>query len=137
MVERTVSGSDVNGSKFPSYNKDYAAEKGVSVGSVDLVLTGDMLDSFSDNYAGDMVTISVNSSNAGKAHGNITGSYGKPSGVKSKARDFFGFKNKSDVSDIVSQVNALRESDVEFSNGLTDLAELRALVNQIRLEISE
>ena len=44
IVKRTQRGRDVNNSKFKPYSKEYAAAKGVSRGSVDLTVTGDMLD---------------------------------------------------------------------------------------------
>lgn len=137
MVDRTASGRDIDGRQFPNYNPDYADKKGVSQSSVDLILSGEMLSSIDGEYPGDMVTLQMQSNQSGKAHGNITGSYGKPFGVKSKARDFFGFKSKDDLNDILQQVDAVRSQDVSFNNGLTDLAELRALVNQVRLEITD
>lgn len=43
IEERTQSGRNIQGKKFKQYSKEYAEEKGVSRGAVDLTLSGDML----------------------------------------------------------------------------------------------
>lgn len=45
IEERTLNGSDVNGEKFVKYSQEYADKKGVTRNSVDLFLTGGMLES--------------------------------------------------------------------------------------------
>lgn len=64
---------------------------------VNLTLTGDMLDSIKmlGNQEGE-ITIGIPKSDEdyGKAEGNIRGSYGKPRGSLSKARDFMSISNE-------------------------------------------
>ena len=127
IVERTASGKDVNGSKFKKYNKDYASWKGVSVNSVDLILTGDMLNGFEEGSTKDSVKIAIKSDEVGKAHGNITGSYGQPFSRPSKARDFFGFKKEDELKPILREVD--RAKDATISERI-DAAELRRAIEQ-------
>jgi hypothetical protein len=49
IVDRTVDGDDVRKRKFKKYEQEYADRKGVDVTSVDLVLSGDMLNSFDES----------------------------------------------------------------------------------------
>lgn len=116
MVRRTSEGNDVNNQKFPEYNQDYADEKGVIASSVDLILTGNMLNSFEQGDGKNSVEISIRDDQTGKAHGNITGSYGKPKGNKAKARDFFGFKDSDELKDVVSQVDLLKTEEAPRFN---------------------
>lgn len=132
MVDRTLSGKDINNKDFPSYTKEYADFKGVTRSSVDLVLSGDMLDSFVENKTNSKVEIKITENQTGKAHGNISGSYGKPKPVKSKARDFFGFKNTDDLQDVIDKVDDLKDTEQE---SIIDLAELRAAVAALSIDI--
>lgn len=120
IVQRTASGKDINYKTFASYTADYAAEKGVTRTSVDLIRTGDMLKSFEENSKQpNIVKIQIDESEVGKAHGNITGSYGKKSGNPSKARNFFGMKEDDpDLNKIVQQVK-----EMESLSNLGDLAD--------------
>ena len=126
IVERTSSGKDINGNTFKPYTKEYAAKKGVTRGSVDLILTGEMLSSFQEGSSKDSVKIAMESDVTGKAHGNITGSYGKTP-KKSRARDFFGFKNEKDLEPILAQVDSLKETQIKLGD-VSDLAQLRRIV---------
>jgi len=103
IIGRTQSGKSVTGKKFPKYNEDYAEEKGVSPGAVDLTLFGDMLLAIDASTSGSMLTLKIDDTEAAKAHGNITGSYGRSSRDDSKARDFFGLSIK-EVEQITSKV---------------------------------
>lgn len=140
MVQRTASGKDINNENFKPYTKEYAAKKGVSRNSVDLILTGDMLNSIEKDAPGDFVDIQIASNETGKAHGNITGSYGKPSGSKAKARDFFGFKNEEDLQDILTNVDAAKDREPATGSSLTsqaiDLVALRQAVREVEVEFS-
>ena len=97
IVDRTLSGKDKNGDSFagysPSYKKSLAFEiyKG-SKTKVDLKLTGEMLASMEAKASsGGVLTIQfVDSENAAKAHGHITGMSGRKGG---KVRDFFGLSD--------------------------------------------
>ena len=78
--------------KFPKYSKEYAARKGQS--AVDLVLSADMFNAMDVTNvkprAREVEIGFTDSTENAKAHGNQTGSYGKPSGDPSKARPFMG-----------------------------------------------
>lgn len=93
IIDRTQGGRDINGERFPKYTKDYADFKGVSRSDVDLTLFGEMLNSIDTQIRGSRVFISMDQDQAAKAHGNITGSYGKDSPNSEKARDFFGLRD--------------------------------------------
>jgi hypothetical protein len=136
MVNRTVEGKDVDNKKFTRYTKEYAELKGVIRTSVDLVLSGDMLDGFEESRNRNRVKISMASDETGKVHGNITGSYGKPRGNPDKARDFFGFKNERDLGKIINQVKALEETRVEEAPAF-DLAELRAAIAAVGIDFED
>jgi len=72
---------------FPAYSKEYGKK-----GTVDLTVDGDMLDSieaFNKKRTSAEIGYKSNNPQAGKAEGNITGSYGK-SPNKKKARNFLG-----------------------------------------------
>lgn len=90
-----------------------------------------MIQSFDESTTRDKVILKIDSDNTGKAHGNITGSYGKPSGDRSKARDFFGFKSKKDIEDIVEQVDAAKEE-----SGF-NLADLRAAIQALDIDFGD
>ena len=104
IVERSLAGRDKDNKKFPKYSKKYADSKNVGVNDVDLVLSGEMLESIELlNYKknGEIV-IGFDKENEelnGKAEGNITGSYGQPMPNKKKARDFLeiGSKDRSQI----------------------------------------
>lgn len=112
IVDRTQQGKNINGRKFSTtapYNKDYAEFKGVGVNDVDLTLFGEMLSSIETEISGDNVIIRMADDQAPKAHGNITGSYGRPSPDPSKARDFFGL-NPKDIDRLAKQVEVVRDT---------------------------
>ena len=94
IIGRSQKGIDINGDEFPDYSPQYADKKGVSVSEVDLTLFGEMLLGIQGDSEGSSVVLSMEKSQAGKAHGNIKGSYGQPTGDKNKARDFFGLSEK-------------------------------------------
>lgn len=142
MVDRTTSGNDINGNRFKPYSPQYAEQKGVDVNSVDLILNGDMLDGFKEGSTKNIVRIEMQSDQTEKAYGHITGMKGHPTIKKGKVRDFFGFKDKKDLDDIVSQVKSIAPTDpdapVERENlEMFDLAELRAAVQEIDLDFGD
>ena len=107
IIDRTVEGKDINSKKFIPYNQEYADRKGVIASSVDLVLSGDMLNSIeSDNSK---VRIEVDSSQTDKAYGHISGMKGHPTIKKGKKRDFFGFKSKKDIEGILNEVDSVKQ----------------------------
>tara|TARA_R110000868_G_C10972548_1_gene770430 strand:- start:20476 stop:21093 length:618 start_codon:yes stop_codon:yes gene_type:complete len=108
MVERTLSNEDVNGRAFKDYSPDYAKAKGVPVNSVDLALSGDMLNGIEDaTESTDHVKIEIANDQVGKAYGHLSGMKGHKTIKRGKKRDFFGFKNKDDLENILSQVKQI------------------------------
>lgn len=129
MIVRTASGNDVDGRNFASYSRKYAEKKGVGVSDVDLILTGDMLDSISDERQRNIVKIKVGEGfSTDKAHGHITGR------ATGKVRDFFGFNSEDDLADVISEVDSLRQEEVTIEDDTIDLAALRRAILSIGLE---
>lgn len=148
MVDRTVSGNDINGSKFKPYSPAYADYKGVDVNSVDLVLAGDMLDGFKEGSTKDIVRIEMQSDQTEKAYGHISGMKGHKTITNGKVRDFFGFKKESDIKDIIKEVKSIGDKKqpapappdepIERETvDMLDLSELRAAVNEIDLDFGD
>lgn len=105
MIERSQSGLDKDGNPFPKYTKQYAKEKGVSIGDVDLTLSSEMLNNIEllSSYPGKIIVGFERGSNENaKADGNIRGTYGRDSEDPSKARDFLGISD-SDLETILSK----------------------------------
>lgn len=110
IIERSKSGKDKKNKDFKSYSKSYMksfdfklAGKGKKP---NLTLSGEMLNSLTvlDTADGE-ITIGIpedDALNNAKAEGNITGSYGKPKGDPSKARDFMGIAAK-DLKEITDK----------------------------------
>lgn len=99
IVDRTQRGLDVSGKKFVKYSPEYrksldflnAGKKGKPV---DLTLSGDMLAALAllkDTDGKIVVGYGRDSEEAGRAEGNILGSYGGDPDPK-KARPFLGIK---------------------------------------------
>lgn len=109
IQERTSDGFDKRNkplSRKP-YTAAYAKRKGVSPGSVDLVLSGDMLgdiELLSHKRGNLLIGFKNGTESNAKADGNITGSYGRPSGDKKKARDFLGIFKK-DVKALIDAID--------------------------------
>lgn len=100
---RTADGRDKNGSRFPGYSKAYINSlafkvAGKSKGEVNLKLSGDMLavlDVLSTNPGKIKIGFDPGAPEAGRAEGNIRGTYGQASGSSSKRRDFLGIEPKA------------------------------------------
>lgn len=96
IINRSAAGLDKNNRKFKKYSKAYADMKGVNEGDVDLVLTGEMMESLQllNHRNGElMIGYDKEDDINAKAEGNITGSYGGDPNPK-KARDFLGITKK-------------------------------------------
>ena len=98
ITERTLDGKDQYGEKFAGYSKSYKNSDVFEIygkGSrVDLKLSGEMLASMQVRSAGDEITINfIDSLNASKAYGHITGMSGRKGGV---VRDFFGLSKEEE-----------------------------------------
>jgi len=130
IIIRTQDGKDWQGKSFPDYTTEYAEEKGVSVGDVDLTDFGDMLLGIESSTQGGSIVLKMDDNEVGKAHGNITGSYGQPSPNKSKARDFFGLSEK-EIGLIADQV---RETDEPAALDLASLFATNNTVTDIDIE---
>jgi hypothetical protein len=132
IINRSAAGLDKNDKKFPKYSKKYADLKGSDVNDVDLILSGEMLESLKllSDKSGE-ITIGYDKGDSelnGKAEGNILGSYGgEPN--KKKARDFLGITD-SDLEVILDAY-----SNEEDPN-LTD-EEIRQLAKEITFDILE
>lgn len=102
IVDRTLSGADVNGRPFKKYSKSYQESldfrnAGKSPGKVNLQLSGDMLAALTllEERDGKIkVGYEKGSDEEGRAEGNILGSYGGDPDPK-KARKFLGIKDKN------------------------------------------
>ena len=127
MVQRTADGKDINGSKFTQYSKEYAEKKGVSRGSVDLILSGDMLDSnVKESRQKNMLKIKV------KEGVETLKSFNHNVGDTLPTRTYFGFKDEKDLSDVISQVDSQKPRDDQpsLASRLFDLAALRRAVEE-------
>lgn len=94
IINRSAAGLDRNNKEFKNYSKNYADKKGVGVSDVDLILTGEMLDSleYVSSKPGE-ITIGYKGASdelAGKVEGNRRGTYGQDKPIPGKARDFLG-----------------------------------------------
>jgi len=111
---RSTEGFDKNGKKFPKYSTQYAKSKGVSRSDVDLVLSGEMLENLSVTKDGEgfiEIGYKDNSEYAGRAEGNILGTYGQPEPIPGKKRDFLGI----DEAELEIMADAIDEEVGEIS----------------------
>jgi hypothetical protein len=113
------------------YSKDYKKSLDFKFkrdkSKVNLELSGDMLSSIDllKNRKGEIIIgISESDPDHGKAEGNIRGSYGQPTGKRSKARDFLGIdpgeikkilakyptKQKEKIKERVAQLEAAQQA---------------------------
>lgn len=86
MTERTQSGEDINGRSFKEYSKEYAEQKGVSRGAVDMTLFGDMLAGIDGESDGPSVKLFMDDSQVPKAFNHNVGD-------TLPKRTFFGLTN--------------------------------------------
>lgn len=130
IINRSIAGYDKNNKKFPKYSKEYAEKKGVGLSDVDLLLSGEMLESIQllSDKSGELV-IGFNKSDDelnGKAEGNILGSYGGEPNSK-KARDFLGI-NDDELQTLIDAY-----SDDSFED-LTD-EQIKQLSDELAAEL--
>ena len=133
IVERTAGGDDIDGDKFEPYTKDYADKKGVARSSVDLILNGDMLQSFEPDITKNMVKIKISEGvETLKAYNHCVGD------TMPVARTFFGIKNEDELRRILGKVNKEKpgkEKQTDMEQAI-NLAELRKAIREtIDLEI--
>ena len=112
---RTLSGKDKNNRSLPKYSADYAKAKGVSRESVDLFLSGELLESMQLlSHKNGEIVIGFDKSDEqlnGKAEGNILGTYGQPKPIPGKKRDFLGI-TKQDLKSVLNEFKAQDEVDL-------------------------
>jgi hypothetical protein len=116
IIDRTKSGKDKNNRDFKGaagkYSTGYKNSFDFKLGGksksgpVNLTLSGEMLDALTvlGTSKGE-ITIGIPADddfNNKKAEGNITGSYGRPKGDSSKARDFMGM-SKAQLKEITTK----------------------------------
>jgi hypothetical protein len=109
--KRSEGGKDKDNKKFPKYSKEYTQSldfdnAGKSKNKVDLTLSGDMLialDVLSHRRGSVLIGYEKGTEENAKADGNVTGSYGQPTGNPDKARDFMGIK-QSDLDKLIRKV---------------------------------
>lgn len=101
ILSRTADGkTSVKGGRWkkklsPDYLKKKKEETGV--GYANLELSGDMLDALDTKVVSGKVRIEIAGEEAGKAEGNLLGSYGKDPDP-SKAREFMPYKRGQELS---------------------------------------
>ena len=96
--KRSEAGKDKDNNKFAKYSKEYTKSldfnnAGKSKGNVNLTLSGDMLialDVLSHKKGSILIGYKNGTEENAKADGNVRGTYGKPSPIPGKARDFMG-----------------------------------------------
>jgi hypothetical protein len=111
IIDRTESGLDKRGKRFPGYSEAYVKSldfkiAGKSKGSVDLTLSGDMLASLQllEQKPGRLrIGFEKGSEENARADGNIRGTYGASSPRKGKARDFLGITDR-ELDKLVDEV---------------------------------
>lgn len=133
IINRSVAGLDKNNKKFPAYSKKYADRKNVGVSDVDLILSGEMLESIQLlNHKSGEIIIGFDKTDKelnGKAEGNILGSYGREPNKK-KARDFLGMP-KDELEILFDSF----ESEIEAGSSLKGAAfDVGAVLDEVLLE---
>ncbi|MCS6281448.1 MAG: hypothetical protein HUM72_12520 [Dolichospermum sp.] len=131
IINRSAAGLDKNDKKFPKYTSKYAEIKGVGTSEVDLILTGEMLESLElvSEKSGEIV-IGYKSPSyelAGKVEGNRIGSYGGDPNPR-KARDFLGID-----SDTLNTLIDSYKADEEL--GPVTSEELDALARELAMDM--
>ena len=123
--QRTLDGEDVDGKTFLPYSEEYAKKKGVSTESVDLFLTGKMLDAIEVvDSTTDTVSIGITEEEEAKKsfYHNVDAS---------KKREFFGI-TKNEAERIASKIK--EEKKAEAPKAIT-LSELRRALQLIDLGV--
>lgn len=147
VIDRTQQkNQDKNGTRFPSYSDSYKNSFEFifkSSSSPDLTLSGEMLNSMelvkdSDGELEIGYSQSANDDLLGKVEGNVRGSYGQPTGNRSKARNFLGIekdeltkilnKYKDETAsiraEIINDIGGLTVSALDFPTSKREAAEI-------------
>jgi hypothetical protein len=137
IVNRSKQGLDKYNRSFPNYSKSYKDSLDFKIAgkssSVDLTLSGDMLDSIEllSNRKGSITIGFRPGSENDKAEGNIIGSYGQPSGNPAKSRDFLGI-HPSDLSSILNKYPLSKETITIENKALQAILERLGIVATIK-----
>jgi hypothetical protein len=133
IIDRTQKQNvDKNNRKFPKYSKEYMESidfrvSGKKKGKVDLTLSGDMLSAIKliNDRPGELrIGIPSGDDEAGKAEGNILGTYGQ-SRSTGKRRDFMGITQK-DLNSLMKKF----DSDFKVDEMPTQSAQLLKLIRE-------
>lgn len=137
IITRSTAGFDRHNEPFVKYSEKYAEKKGVGVDEVDLILSGEMLESLEvvDYKKNGEITIGYKNPSdelAGKVEGNRTGSYGGEPDSK-KARDFLGI-DKDELELILA---SYKEEEQTVNRDRLTEEEINQLSSQISNDILE
>jgi len=125
--ERTLDGKTIHGGNFKKYSEAYAEKKGVSRNSVDLFLSGDMLDSVDASGSGNS-TVKIEMDDAKEAE---IGFYHHTGDGSLKKRPWFGLT----TSEARSITNDIKDTKVEKAKqSTTTLNELRDALALLGIE---
>ena len=131
IIDRTKEGKGKDGKKFPKYSKAYMESLDFSIAGksslVDLTLSGEMLDSMeivSIKKGGIIIGYKDNNPMAGRAEGNILGSYGGSPDSK-KARNFLALSSK-EIDSVLSDYPVNDVSETLKNTTISELARLIA-----------
>lgn len=141
LRDRTEQGRGEGGKSWTGsagrYSKSYKESLRYQIAgksdTVNLKLTGDMLDMLrliDDDKGALVIGYEPGDAEAGRAEGNIRGSYGKPRGDRSKARDFLAI-SKEELKKILANY-PLDDKETREEN-----VELRELANQAAEDFSD
>jgi len=127
IVTRTTDGKDIEGKKFTKYSEQYAEKKGVSRDSVDLVLNGDMLNSFEESVERkNIIKVAV-----GEGVETLK-SFNHNVGDTLPKRTYFGVIKDSELNSIKREVDSLKTTRQEQPQGQAlTLADIRAALNEL------
>lgn len=133
IVERTQSNKDYRNAPFKPYSKSYKNSTDFKAAGksskVDLTLSGDMLDSLKiiKEKRGEIVIGFTDKQEAGKAEGNIEGTYGQSRQVGPK-RNFLGLSKKDLKENVLGnypirdeEARAEAVAEVELSKYLSEI----------------
>lgn len=130
MVERTLRGKDINNEDFTPYSPEYADRKGVSVNSVDMTLTGEMLSSFEESQKQkNVVKIKL-------AEGDETlKGFNHNVGDTLPKRQFFGLLDERSINSIKKEVDRAKrqERQEEERQERTTLLDIREALRSISI----
>jgi hypothetical protein len=132
IVDRTTSGSDINGNQFTQYSEQYAERKGVSLNAVDLVLEGDMLNSIEKEAQKNVVKIKM------KPGVETLKAYNHNIGDTLPIRTFFGVTREDEISQIIGLIDNLGpESRQREEDQAEEAAPARQTMADLRRAIEE